>query len=347
MSKPVKVLIAVLVAATAASIVAMAFMAASRGDQDEDEEEAVKAPSHVSLQNGHTVIHLDAPTRNREGIQVSTLKPTTQRAEVHASAVLLPVNDLASSRSSYIAARAQLERDQVDLDLARKQSQRVKSLYDQNQNMSLKAVQDAEAAVRKNQAQEVADEQEVRLQVDAIRQRWGNVVAAWVTNNSSALEAVLTQGRYLAQVTFPPGEVAKAPATVSLIDSANRAVPARLVSALAQVTPQIQGISFLYLVGGNPEMAVGMNLAVLVPIGQRLSGTVIPQSAIVWWEGKAWVYEESAPDTFTRREIPTQTPTTGGYFTSETTFAPGTKLVTAGAQILLSEEFRGEIQQED
>jgi len=81
-----------------------------------------------------------------------------------------------------------------------------------------------------------------------------------------------------------------------------------------------------------------MNLVVLVAVGQQVSGTVIPESAIVWWQGKAWIYEESATNTFSRREVPTDNPVTGGYFVPGSALAEATKLVTAGAQSLLSEE---------
>lgn len=166
----------------------------------------------------------------------------------------------------------------------------------------------------------------------------GQILAGWIANNKSVLEPVLEQREFLAQVVFPPGEVAKSPATLSLTTPGNRLVKARFISSLPQVNPQIQGISFLYLVPDRSGLAVGMNLVVLVAVGQQVSGTVIPESAIVWWQGKAWIYEESATNTFSRREVPTDNPVTGGYFVPGSALAEATKLVTAGAQSLLSEE---------
>jgi hypothetical protein len=89
-----------------------------------------------------------------------------------------------------------------------------------------------------------------------------------------------------------------------------------------------------------------MNLALLVPVGHPVKGMFLPQSAVVWWHGKAWVYEATSPTTFTRREVATENPVTGGYFVPGSTFTSGTRAVTAGAQALLSEEFRSQIQQE-
>jgi hypothetical protein len=347
MSRSVKWLIGILVVTTALSIVAVVWMvAANHPDVDEDAEQAVKAPSHVSVQNGLTVVTLDAATQAREGIRVALLRGTSMHNELHGTAVIMAVNDLATLRNSYVAARSKMDRDRVDVSTSRSQYERTKTLYNENQNMSLKAMQDAEAAYRNNQAQLMADEQNTKLQLDTVRQQWGSVVAGWIANSSPTLNAVLEQHGFFAQVIFPPGEIATPTATLSLTSPGNQLIQAHLVSPLSQVNPQIQGISFLYLVPSRPGIAVGMNLAVFVPVGRPVKGALLPQSAVVWWQGKAWVYEATSATTFTRREIATDNPVSGGYFVPGSAFTPGTKLVTAGAQALLSEEFRSQIQQE-
>jgi len=348
MSKSAKWLVGILIALTVVSVAVVVFTTAHRGDKDEeDQEESVKTPSHVSVENGSTVIILDQQTQGREGIRVAPVTRASMRAELRGTAVLLAVNDLATLRNNYVAARTKLQRDQVDLRVSRSQYERTKTLYEQNQNMSLKAMQDAEATYRNNQAQVSADVQEAKLQLDTVRQRWGGVIADWIASNRSILDSALEQREFLAQVIFPPGEVAKPPATLSLTTPGNRLVQARFISPLPQVNQQIQGISFLYLVPDQTGLAVGMNLVVLVPVGPRLNGTVVPESAIVWWQGKAWAYLESPANTFTRREVPTDNPLSSGHFVPGSTFPPATKLVTAGAQALLSEEFRSQLKAED
>jgi hypothetical protein len=348
MSKSMKWLMAALIVITAASVIAMAFMAAQRPDTDEDEEEAVKTPSHVSVQNGLTVIILGSQIQAGEDIRVTPLKQTSMRAELRGTAVLLAVNELATLRNSYVAAaRTKLVRDQVDLSVLRSQYERVKQLYQQDQNMSLKAMQDAETAYRKSEAQLATDREDASLQLDVVRQRWGSVVTDWIATGAPVLESILEQHEYLAQVVFPPGEVAKPPAMLSLSLPEHHLISGRFVSPLPVVNQEVQGISFLYLVSDKLGIAVGMNLVAFVPVGQLLRGTIIPEGGIVWWQGRAWDYAETSPNTFTRREVPTQNPVPSGYFVPGSAFAPGTEVVTSGAQALLSEEFRSQIQQED
>jgi hypothetical protein len=346
-TKSIQWLVGTLIAFTAMSIVAVVYVSANHSDTDEDEQEAVKAPSRMVAQNGVTVISLDAATQAREGIRAEPLSERSMRTELRATSVIQSVSGLAALRNSYVAARMKLERDRVDLATSRSQYERTKTLYEENQNMSLQAMQSAEAIYRDNQAQVTADEQDADLQLDTIRQSWGSAVEKWVSNNSPILNAVLDQREFLAQVVFPPGEVASGPAKLALNAPGNKLIESRLVSPLPQVNPQIQGISFLYLVPNRPGIAVGMNLVVQVPVGGAVKGVIVPQSAVLWWQGKAWVYEATTPTTFQRRDVPTENPVIGGYFVPGPTFPPGTKVVAAGAQALLSEELRSQIQQED
>jgi hypothetical protein len=68
-----------------------------------------------------------------------------------------------------------------------------------------------------------------------------------------------------------------------------------------------------------------------------MRGLIVPTSAVVWSEGKAWVYQQTASERFTRRVVPTEVPVERGFFVAQG-FSPGDKVVIQGAQALLSEE---------
>ena len=80
-----------------------------------------------------------------------------------------------------------------------------------------------------------------------------------------------------------------------------------------------------------------------LPIGPTVQGVMIPAAAVVWWQGKAWVYVQTDPNHFVRRELSTETPVPEGWFVG-TGLAAGDSIVVRGAQLLLSEEFRAQIQ---
>ena len=71
-------------------------------------------------------------------------------------------------------------------------------------------------------------------------------------------------------------------------------------------------------------------------------------SAIVWWAGRAWVYRRLSDTNFSRHAIPTDMPAEKGtgYIVPASMFAPREEIVVAASQLLLSEEFRAQIQVE-
>ena len=150
----------------------------------------------------------------------------------------------------------------------------------------------------------------------------------------------------LVQLTLPPGTPFEDAPEINLSTPNGNSVDASYVSPFPQVDPRIQGASVLYLAHAYPLLQPGMNLVAQLPVGRRLRGVLIPHAAIVWWQGKAWVYEQTAPTHFVRRAVPAGQPIGGGYFAASG-FAPGAQVVTEGAQALLSEEFRAQIQPED
>ncbi|HEV2417308.1 MAG TPA: multidrug transporter [Terriglobia bacterium] len=315
-------------------------------DTDEDQEEAVQVPSRVSVVNGQTVVTLDAATQKRLGIAVSPLTVINARRQETASATVLSAQGLAPLHNAYVSAEAQVEIAQAQLAVSSQEYERLKTLYAENQNTSEKSLQAAQGTLRTNRARLDAARKSLEIASSAVQQSWGGAVAGWVVNDSPRLASVLSQRACLVQLTLPPGTSFEEPPEINLSTSNGNSVKASYVSPFPQVDPRIQGISLLYLAHSYPALEPGMNLVARLPVGKWLRGILIPHSAIVWWQGQAWVYEQTAPTRFTRRTVPAEQPLGDGYFAAQG-FAAGAKVVTQGAQVLLSEEFRSQIQPED
>lgn len=316
-------------------------------DQDQDEtENAITAPSRVSVENGQTVITLKAATQSLVGIAVAPLKETTARAQLISPATVLSGQDLVTARTNYVAAEANLEKITANTNVAQHEYERLKTLYEDQQNASQKDLQSAQGTLRSDQADEQAAQQALSLQLAGVRQNWGNTVAGWIKDNSRVLDRVFNQQQLLVEVTPPSGAVHDPPPTISLVLSRSQRIKATLISPFPRIDPRVQGSSLLYLVDGHFGLASGLNLTAHMSVGQEMRGVLIPASAVVWWQGNAWVYQESAPTRFVRRLVSTDTPLPNGLFVS-TGFSPGERVVIQGAQALLSEEFRSQIQPED
>jgi hypothetical protein len=323
------------------SLLSLTFLGACQNHFDKDDADrqalAKKGPAQISVENGQTVLALDMPTQSRLGLEVATLTATLTRAQVMLPAVVLSVQDLATFRNGYVATQTQLQKSKVGAEIARKEYTRLKTLFEQSQNISEKSLQSSEGTLQANEADVRAAEQQLNLQESAVRQEWGSVVAKWAVENSPELQRVFDQHEVLVQMTMPPDATFRAPNTTSLEIPGALRTEASFVSTFPRVDPRIQGRSFLYVAPAHSGLTPGTNLLAHLSVGSPMKGLIVPTSAVIWSEGRAWVYQQTAPDRFTRRALPTDTPVESGFFAAHG-FSAGDKVVTQGAQALLSEE---------
>lgn len=343
MSRDWKWIIAGTVAVVAIAALILAFAQTGKSHEDEQKEdrtgEAVRSPAHVSSQDGQVLLTMDASTQALSGIKVDTLHSTTHRPEVRASAVVLPTQDLTDLRKSYLSAATEVEKAKLSLNVSRQEYERMKALYQEDQNASAKAMQAAEATWRTDEANLRAAQNGITLAESTVRQNWGGVIARWNVEGSPALDRILAQSDLLLQVSLAPTSKSNAPAIASIQMQNSEIQSARLVSVFPRVDPRIQSPTFLYVTPARPELAPGINVVVLLPSGSAMRGVIIPGNALVWWQGKVWAYVQSAPGRFSRREVSTQIPDGDGWFVTRG-FSQGDKVVVSGSQQLLSEELR-------
>src|SRR5579863_3000184 len=80
-------------------------------------------------------------------------------------------------------------------------------------------------------------------------------------------------------------------------------IVAHLLSRLPQLDPRLQAPSSLYAMASRSGLVPGMNLSVFLPFGPVRDGVVVPVTAVVLSQGKAWCYVEETPGKFTRKAV--------------------------------------------
>jgi hypothetical protein len=327
-----------------ATLLALTFLGGCKnGGRDEDDADrartapATPPPAQISFENGEVILTMDEQAQKRVGIEVGALAAGSNRPQADVPATVLSAQDLASFRNSYVAAQSQIEKSRVDIEVARKQYARAKSLFDSDQNVSAKTLESADGNLRALETEERAAEQQLQLQGAMAEQQWGGVVARWAMEGSPELDRVLGMSEALIQVTLPFDQNYSAPKTIVVEVPGRTRAEARLISAFPRVDPRIQGRSFLYSAPAQGDFTPGVNLVSHFTVGSSTRGVVVPSSAVVWSDGKAWAYLQKDARQFSRREVATGSPVDAGYFVT-TGFAAQDKVVTRGAQSLLSEE---------
>ena len=339
-----KSLLVMVAGVIAAGLLVFAFIQGRAEFAKEKEREApVKNPSRVSTENRETVVTIDKATLARSGIEVAALTANTSPVNGQAYATVLAVQDLADARSAHATAKAQLDKAQASAELARKDYQRLDQLHNDDRNVSDKVFQAGAAALATEQANVRAAQIALQSTLAGVVQRYGDVIAGWLSGDTATLKRVLQQQEALVQITLP-GDAANAapPKNVRIQVTENTYVPATLVARSPRMDPRVQGVSYFYL-APSQALVPGMNVIALVPTTQDATGVNVPQSAAVWWQGKSWVYVERSPEHFARVEVRADQPTSNG-FVVRSGLRINDRVVTTGAQLLLSEEFRAQTQ---
>jgi hypothetical protein len=83
----------------------------------------------------------------------------------------------------------------------------------------------------------------------------------------------------------------------------------------------------------------GATLTVSLPSGRSVEAVRMPASALLWWQGRPWVFIRSHAGDFERREIAFDRASDAALLAD---MDDGTEVVVQGAQVLLSEELRAE-----
>ncbi len=318
MSKTVRWIVGLIVLGVVIALLAWAFVEGRKELAVEREREMpVKAPSRVSRSaRGETIITLDAATQQRIGLKIEALAEIKLPRELIAYGSVVDPAPLVALEEELSAAKAALAASKAEIE-------RLRALR-KDETVSQKALDAAEAQLAADKARFRIAQQKLSL--------------AWC-------EAPLPKGTAaLVLVDLPSGQSLSAlpkRARVSVLGHEDE-LPATVLCAERKTEPETQGQGFWLAVDSpSPALRPGVTVTAYLEVpGEPRTGVVIPPAAIVRAAGKTWVYEPIGDDRFVRREVALDQPATNGWFCATAI----RHVVVVGAQTLLSEEMKSQIQ---
>ncbi len=109
---------------------------------------------------------------------------------------------------------------------------------------------------------------------------------------------------------------------------------------------QIAGQSYFFI-SQSDRLMKGARVTAWVPShDQSIKGVWIPESAIIWYNTKPWVYLQLDAQHYLRRPIQQHHQMNHHWFVPDQ-FSTGDRIVVSGGAMLLSEELRSQIPEED
>ncbi len=304
--------------------------------REREREKPIQVPPRVSQGvAGEVVVEVDRETRER--ISLATA-PLVEGAEPDVT----PAFGGALDPNPFLSLHAELSTAEAALAASCAEFERTRALHREGENASAKSLEAATAQLR-------ADESRVRLAQRQLAQSWGEDVAALASADRETLaEKLASNARVAVGASLPLGETLRAQpraASVLLLGAEDRPLHAAAVHEVLTIEQSAQGRTFLVWVEpGEIPLRPGAPATVLLeaPGGLR-AGAVVPREGVVRTAGGAWAYVQLDDDRFARRRVVTDHPTADGWFVS-TGLRPGERVVVSGAQTLLSEEQKTQIE---
>lgn len=294
----------------------------------------------IGLGSFATAIHcaeMEPEAQKLLGIQTADLAALSLPPETAVFATVI-------SPASLIDNYRKIETAQAELTLSATTVTRLEKLFAGGELVARKELEAAQAQHNRNQAALL------ELQ-DRLTLEWGERLANLpAPERKIMLDSLLAGHRALLRLAVSRGKSPTAqPVAARLHEFGQDRRPFRCTTLLPARTtdPAFQATTYLGWVDTpDAPLAVGGALnGTLELVGKPRVGRLVPQSAVVFYLGKAWIYQQSGDAGFNRLEIPADTPVEGGWFISGDVIKPH-QIVTQGAQALLSGETIGSVEEE-
>lgn len=306
--------------------------------------------SAVEIIDGQVAVHIDKQIQEQANIQTVRLESVDYRNEIHAYARVLDIQSLLDWWSRYRAILTEKKIAEGAVQVSRQEFERLQLLRSEASNISERQLQQARLLWMNDQSKFDATQdrlKDIRLQ---LIQEWGSRLAEKLLNEEEFSRQLFERKLVLLQVTLE-GNVELPDNTETIFISA-QGKSRKLAQAAYYISPalfpdnQIYGQTYIFHTPAA-SLRSGVYLDAWIPEGsESTAGISIPPEAVIWYADKPWVYVKTGAETFLRRDLDEYTVAREGWFVKQG-FLAGEQIVVHGAQMLLSEEFRWSIPDED
>lgn len=318
-------------------------------DDEENDNGIPSRNSTVELMSGKLVVHIPEAIQKQANLELTQLTETVHYNELHASARVVDIQPLLQLRSSYMEIQTKITTAEAALQVSTQEYDRLKLLRKEASNISERQLQQARLDWMSSQSQL----QDARLKKDNIKsqilQSWGPVLSEHVLNDSAIANDLFKRNSVLLLVTMEGDRQLPDNTETIFVNAYNNRKEARIAHYLSPASfadPAVYGQSYFFYTEAF-NLPTGINLDAWISDKKNENkGVMIPVDAVIWYVDKPWVYVRTGEEAFVRRQLNEYTVTRDGWFV-QSDFKPGEYLVLHGAQMLLSEEFRWSIPDED
>ena len=364
---------------------ALIFYAKDEYDAHQTEQtEDIESPSRVKNDEGMNIVSLGLATQQNSGIRTAVVSTANYQANIKSFGTVVALDSLIEAKTNFLNLQSQINLTRATSGSNLAQYARLKALNSDDKNVSDLAVQQALTLVNTDKANLTATQMQIKNLQNSLKLQWGDELASLIFKEKLAphLVGLLTRKNVLVQVSLPQDSVVSAAGmTVHLspINNTQSVISAIYVSPATTSDPNGSGKTYFYSApSDNLRIGMRVNVEVLPKLNSTKNeglknsagfnhnsdkdesgGVIIPSSAVVWYAGKPWAYfkqgkTKTGEDQFVRKPILTDTEVDAGWYNegliehnTAASEVVASEVVVSGAQLLLSEEFKYLIKNEN
>ena len=304
--------------------------------------------------NGVNFITLSAEIQSNSGIKTIPIQSSVYKKNLTNYATVLNIDFLIEQKNRFNEIKNQISLLTNELDRDKKNYDRFKLLNDDNKNVSDKALQEVKVNYENTRIKLNATQELVIGIKQNIRAQWGETILSMIDQGlKKELFEFLLQGKArIVKVTLSENTDNEPPKNISLalIDNLSEKFLANYLAESPTLDKSLKGKTYFYIVYSNKLRIDSKVIASLVQ--ENISSEsekylAIPKEAVVWNAGQAWIYIKTGDNKFLRKVIQTDNESPNGWIIKEEHIKENDLIVINGAQLLLSEEFKYQIKNEN
>ena len=320
-------------------------------DNDNDNDETIV--DYTIIKDGLTYINLPAVVEKNSGIKLQKISISTHEQSIPSYGITVNLSPLLKNQNDFTNLKYQKTKLLAKLDEEAEQISKLIILNKDNKNIADSVVHEKNIEISDLKNDIAIINNNIKNLLFKIDHQWGKDFKELIADSKNHYLEKLLKNKYrLIKITIPINQtldIIPKEIKVSPTNQPKKVYEATLISKAPDIDQSIQGKSFYYYVT-EKELEIGLKLKAFIVSDKIKSDKAylfIPKESVIWSSGKAWIFIKNDEGNFLRRPLPKLNEIDGGWIIKEGIIKENDKIVIDGAQLLLSEEFKYQIKNEN
>ena len=323
-------------------------------DEEDDYDDEIII-DYTELIDGLTYVRLPLAVEKNSGITTKILTVSSEISDIFSYGEVVNLSDLYSKKNNLNnLLRKKIKLQNIltgELDYLKK----LITLNDDDKNIADNVIHEKEGDIDILENDLAIIKNDINNILLNTENKWGEYFRKHITSTKNNTAKNLFNNKYrLINITIPAAKrVSKIPKKIKvfLSDDTKNTYDATFISDAPRSNKSLQGKSFLYVVTNN-DIKPGSKIKANITRNDKKNNQnklFIPAKSVVWSNGKSWVFikKDGEESTFLRKPLINPLETDNGWLVVENNLKKNELIVVDGAQLLLSEEFKYQIKNEN